>query len=108
MQQFSPPVFNLTPRIQLCLSDVVYLESSRNYTFLILTNGKRLLLSKTMGALWQCLPPQQFLRISRTHVINIYYLRGICLKNEIPLALLKTNEELPVSRRRLKTIYRGL
>jgi DNA-binding LytR/AlgR family response regulator len=102
MQPLIPSIFKLTPRTQLCLADVVYLESSRNYTFLVFLNGKRLLLSKTLGHLLEGLPSHQFVRISRTHVVNIQYLRRIQKNNEPPLALLKTNEQLPVSRRRLK------
>lgn len=105
MQQFSPPaVFNLTPRTQLCLSEVVYLESSRNYTYLFFADGNRLLLSKTLGDLWQCLSAQQFLRISRTHVVNVNFLSKICQNSDTPLAILRTNVKLPVSRRRLKQI----
>jgi two-component system, LytTR family, response regulator len=104
MKQLTQHLVNITPRTCLPTFDVIYLESSRNYTFVYLKSGQRILLAKTMSDIINALPTGQFLRISRAHVVNLHYFKGICLASEIPLALIGNNLQLPVSRRRLKTL----
>ncbi|MCP1386239.1 LytR/AlgR family response regulator transcription factor [Runella salmonicolor] len=104
MKQLPQHLVYITPRTCLLTFDVIYLESNRNYTFVYFTNGKRMLLSKTMSVIFAALPSGQFLRISRTHVINLHYFRGINHTNETPVALVGKGLQLPVSRRRLKIL----
>lgn len=104
MKQLPQHLVYITPRTCLLTFDIIYLESNRNYTFVYFTNGQRRLLSKTMSEIFAVLPSGQFLRISRTHVINLHYFRGINHTNETPVALVGMSLQLPISRRRLKTL----
>lgn len=104
MQILTHTLLYLTPRTRVFVADILYFESSRNYTYLYLINGRKILLSKTLGGILQCIPTNLFIRISRTHAVNSSYLNFISRANEIPVAHLNTGALLPVSRRRLKEI----
>lgn len=97
-------LLNLSPRLQIPLMDVLYLESSRNYTFIHLKNGKKILLSKTLGWIVPELPKATFIRVSRCHAINLHYLAGIETKDEHYFALVSGGSQLQISRRRLKQV----
>ena len=53
---------------------VLFLEADGNYTNLILRNGKKLLSSVNLGRIIDEFPKEQFIRISRKHIINKNYL----------------------------------
>lgn len=53
---------------------VLYLEADSNYTNLILKDDKKLLSSVNLGRIHEQFPKEQFVRISRKHVINKNYL----------------------------------
>lgn len=84
--------------------DVMYFESSRNYTFIHLKNGKKILLSKTLGWIVPELPKTSFIRLSRCHAVNLHHLDGIESKDENYYALISDGSQLHISRRRLKQI----
>ena len=54
--------------------EVLYLEADSNYTKLILEDGKHLLSSINLGRIHQYFPENEFVRISRKHIINKNYL----------------------------------
>jgi len=54
--------------------NVLYLEADGNYTNLILKDGKRLLSSVNLGRIFEEFPQEQFVRISRKHIVNKSYL----------------------------------
>lgn len=55
-------------------NEVLYLEADSNYTNLILKNEKKLLSSINLGKVHELFPEEDFVRISRKHVINKKYL----------------------------------
>jgi DNA-binding LytR/AlgR family response regulator len=57
--------------------DVIYLEADGNYTSLVLRNDSKLLSSLNLGRVQMIFPKQQFIRISRKHVINKSFLTFI-------------------------------
>ncbi|GHB88914.1 LytR/AlgR family response regulator transcription factor [Persicitalea jodogahamensis] len=97
-------LLTLTARIQLPSSEVVYCESSRNYTFIHLRCGKRILLSKTLGCIALGLPKGSFIRLSRSHIVNLNYLNSIVERDENYYARIAGGTRLPISRRRLKYV----
>ena len=54
--------------------DIVLLEADGNYTSLMLKDEKRLLSSINLGRIFEQIPNEQFIRISRKHIINKKYL----------------------------------
>lgn len=58
----------------LSAEEVIYLEADSNYTHLILNPEKKILSSINLGRIHEKFPAEQFIRISRKHVINRNYL----------------------------------
>lgn len=58
----------------LSAEEVVYLEADSNYTHLVLNSEKKILSSINLGRIHEMFPAEQFVRISRKHVINRNYL----------------------------------
>ena len=56
------------------VNSVLYLEADGNYTNLILKDNKKLLSSVNLGRIIDEFPKEQFIRISRKHIINKNYL----------------------------------
>ena len=97
-------LITLTARIHVLSSEVLYCESSRNYTFIHLKSGKRILLCKTLGCVAHKLPEGVFLRLSRSHIVNLHYLNSIVERDENYYARITGGTRLPISRRRLKYV----
>lgn len=55
--------------------DIVWLEASDNYTNLFLTNGKKIVASKTLKEFELILPDTIFFRIHRSALINVTYVK---------------------------------
>lgn len=58
----------------VAIDEVLYLEADSNYTYLALTDGRKLLSSVNLGKIHAQFPKAYFVRISRKHVINKHYL----------------------------------
>lgn len=56
------------------LSKIVYIESNGDYTMLVLNSGKRIPYRRTMQKWESILPSNKFIRIHRSHIINLNYL----------------------------------
>jgi two-component system, LytTR family, response regulator len=56
------------------MNDITWIESVNNYTRFHLTDGKKILVSKTLGEYEERLSKYDFIRIHRSHMINLHYL----------------------------------
>lgn len=54
--------------------DVLFLEAEGNYTCICLKEGNSILSGVNLGRIFEQFPQQQFLRISRKHIVNKKYL----------------------------------
>jgi len=52
------------------VSDIVYCEADRNYTNFHLLNGKRILVSRSLGEYEEMLPSETFLRVHQSFLVN--------------------------------------
>ncbi len=59
---------------QVKISEIVYLEADCSYTTLIQNNGKHIVASNNLGKILPSLPANQFIRISRKHLVNRRYI----------------------------------
>lgn len=74
---------------------VLYLEASGNYTMLHFVDGRQVLVCKTLREVETMLPPDDFIRIHRSHTIQLRhlkkYIRGkggyVVLQNGATLAV---------------------
>lgn len=78
------------------LKDIVFIEASNNYSNLILSDGRKLLISKTLKDIQGVMEEQHFLRIHRQYIINLNEVKHFN-RNESLLTMV-TNDVLPVSR----------
>lgn len=72
-------------RIELC--HVAYFEANSNYTNVYYTNGSRLSLSRGISIVAATIRSANFVRLGRSHIINIAYVQHINVpKRELLLA----------------------
>ncbi|MGZ4048595.1 MAG: LytR/AlgR family response regulator transcription factor [Bacteroidia bacterium] len=80
------------------LSDIVRCDSDGNYTFFILTNGKKIIASRTLGEYEQMFAEDNFFRIHRSHLINLEHVKKY-IKGEGGYVIMSDNSQVEVSRR---------
>ncbi|MCG8578023.1 MAG: LytTR family DNA-binding domain-containing protein [Flavobacteriales bacterium] len=84
------------------VSEIVRLESDRNYTQVHLTSGDKILLSKTLKVFDNMLTDQGFMRIHKSHLINTRQLDFVDSKQ--PCVHLKNGEQVPYSSRKKREL----
>lgn len=93
-------LLNITQRQQVKLSDVILLQGDINYTILNLTCGKKIIASSTLKSFEQTFPQSQFIRISKSIMLNKAFVKNIS-HNQITL---KNEQVMTVSRRRVQYV----
>jgi two-component system LytT family response regulator len=79
------------------LSSLVYLEASVNYTYIFLDTNQKYLVSRTLKEFEEMLPPETFIRIHNSYIVNKdfaeKYIRGeggqVVLSNGVALDISK-------------------
>lgn len=88
----------------ISLDEIVYLEGSRNYTFVYFKDGSRVLYSKTLKSFEKSMLSENFIRVSKTHIIHKDFILKLCSSTlEVTL---KNGKKISMSRRR--RIRRGI
>jgi two-component system LytT family response regulator len=80
------------------LSDIVRCDSDGNYTYFILTTGKRIIASRTLGEYEQMFGDDNFFRVHRSHLINLEHVKKY-IKGEGGYVVMSDNSQVEVSRR---------
>lgn len=91
------------------LNDIIYSEASNNYSKLILADGNRFLISKTLKDVQEVLEEEQFLRVHRQYIINLNHVKQFN-RNEGVLTM-DNGDHIPIARNqkeRLIERYRSL
>ena len=78
--------------------DLVHLEADSNYTIFYMKDGKRVVVAKTMKEYEEVLDENVFVRIHKSHIVNLDYLKSFSAMNSSVMTT--TGNELAVSRRR--------
>ncbi|MCB0429063.1 MAG: response regulator transcription factor [Flavobacteriales bacterium] len=81
------------------LSRIVRCTSESNYTSFFFTDGKRLMIAKTLKEFEELLVPSGFIRIHRSYLINLEHLKSYINKDN-GYVKMSDNTELPVSQRK--------
>jgi two-component system LytT family response regulator len=81
------------------LDEIMYCESQDNYTQFFLTDGRRIMVSKTIKFFEEVLDQAKFFRVHRSNIINLRYIDKY-VKGEGGFVVLKQGARIPVSRRR--------
>ncbi len=80
------------------LSEIIRCDSDGNYTFFILTSGKKIIASRTLGEYEQMFAEDNFFRVHRSHLINLQHVKKY-IKGEGGYVVLSDNSQVEVSRR---------
>jgi two-component system, LytTR family, response regulator len=89
-------------RLAIRFENIVRLEACSNYTWLYQQDGSRQLLSRTL-AYYESVLPEHFLRVHRSHFINLNYLTSLTLRENTEIELMD-GKKIPIARRRWQTL----
>jgi len=78
--------------VKVMLADILFVKAERAYCR-VYTANSRYTLSMAMGKLESQLPPKQFLRVHRSHLVNVEHV-SVCTDSGVELG----EYEIPVSR----------
>jgi two-component system LytT family response regulator len=79
--------------------DIIYVEGENNYSILHLTNRKNLVVSKTLAHTEKLLTEFSFVRIHKSYLVNLRYLKRY-VKQDGGYVVLENGKQLAVSRMR--------
>ena len=57
--------------------EILYLKAAGGYTDIYLQNGRRITVSERLKLLEKRLPGKPFIRVHRSFLVNLYFVRGI-------------------------------
>lgn len=89
------------------ISDIVYLEAESNYTIIYLKSLPKLTVSKTLKDFEELLPPQIFLRIHHSHLINKNHIQKY-FKGEGGQVMMSNGKTLDVARRKKEEFMKAI
>ena len=82
------------------LSQIIRLEASGNCTWIIFKEGSKYFDTRTLGIYENLLPTSSFMRVHKSHIINLNELREY-QSGSGSLAILSDHSEVPISRAKL-------
>jgi two-component system, LytTR family, response regulator len=82
------------------LKNIMYFEGDGNYTTLHLQTMEKIVVTRQLGVFEEILPTSSFFRIHKSTIVNLNYVTGYN-SSEGSVAVMKDNNTLTVSRRRL-------
>jgi DNA-binding LytR/AlgR family response regulator len=83
---------------------IEYLESSINYTYLYLRDGKSIISGYNIKVFEKLLNNVDFIKINRSNLVNVSFIQKILIERNTCSIQLFNGDEMNVSRRRLKTL----
>lgn len=92
----------LTRRQQVEIDKILYLESESNYTLIYTISTPKIVAALTLGTILERLDSNNFIRLSRSHIINLSYLSAYRHENNKLIIKLCDGHEFTASRRRVK------
>jgi len=89
------------------VSSILYCGAEGAYTKVILTDGRSLLISRTLGDIEEMLPPEMFLRIHHSTIVNLNAITHY-IRTDGGYVVMNTNERLMVSKARKDVLLQRL
>ena len=90
------------------LTELLYLRSESNYSWLVWADGERILTARSLCFYVARIPADEFLQLHRGYVVNRRFIVDVASGADSErVACLTTGEQLPISRRRWASV-RGL
>ncbi|MCD6068051.1 MAG: DNA-binding response regulator [Bacteroidetes bacterium] len=89
------------------IQDIIRCESSVNYTEFYFTNGKKLLVTKTLKDFEDLLSEQNFYRVHQSHLVNTRFIKEF-VKTDGGYLLMNDGTNVPVSTRKRPEVMKML
>jgi two-component system, LytTR family, response regulator len=107
-RQFTAPVHRLIipykgRHVVIQTEDITCLEGEGNYSFLYTKDGKKYLVSKTLKSYALILDASTFIRVHKSSIINVNYLKEISVEPDRYVKL-KCGREVSISRRKMHEV----
>lgn len=87
------------------MDNIVRLKADNNYTILYLSDGKEVIVSKTLKDFESVLADNYFIRVHRSDIINLIFLKEFMSNGNL---IMKDGTRLNISRRRHKEFLQVL
>ena len=98
-KNYQPVLLTDRKKKQIIIRDVVMLQGEGNYTYFHLQCGKKILLSKTMKEYCELFEQNDFVRITKSYLINLNYLKEVEKLGEMTVVM-QSGQRIEISRRR--------
>ena len=92
-------IYTNRKKTSIIIKDVMMLEGEGNYTYVHLSNGKKILLSKTLKEFCELFQQNGFARIRKSYLVNLNYLKEVDLSGGVSVTM-QTGQRIEISRRR--------
>lgn len=89
------------------LDQIIRCEASQNYCKVIISHQRAILVSKNIGEIEDSLPEDLFLRVHKSHIVNVNYVLKY-IKSEGGSLLMEDGEEVTISRLKKDEILKKL
>jgi two-component system LytT family response regulator len=89
------------------VSHIIYCQAEGAYTKVFLDNKKHILVSKTLGDIEELLPPDLFIRIHHSTVVNLGFITHL-VRSDGGYVKLQTGEQLVVSKSKKEKVMERL
>ncbi len=88
------------------MNSLVYFEAEGSYTLAYLSNGEKIVLSKSIKQIELIVNSEHFFRAHRTYLINISFVKRF--DRDLYTITLTNNTEIPLSRRRYEGFLKAM
>jgi len=86
------------------IDDIIHIEADSNYSVFHLNNLEKIAVSKVLKDYEEILPENKFVRIHKSSIVNLKYVKEYHSKNGLQVVLLN-NDTINVSRRRASDFF---
>ena len=91
----------------VCTNEVVRVQASSNYSKIYFKDGRNLVVAKVLYHFEELLKLHHFIRVHKSHLLNIKYIKKAQLYNGVKIELI-TGEMISISRRMKKNVFNVL
>ncbi|SFG78100.1 LytR/AlgR family response regulator transcription factor [Pedobacter insulae] len=86
------------------IDDIIHIEADSNYSVFNLVTSEKIAVSKVLKDYEEILPENRFVRIHKSTIVNLAYIKEYNSKNGLQV-ILKNGESITVSRRRASDFF---
>lgn len=86
------------------VDEIIYIEADSNYSIVHLSSAEKITVSKVLREFEEILPTEQFIRVHKSSIINLNYLKEYNSKNGLQV-FLKNGQSISISRRRSSDFF---